>query len=244
MLSLLAGLAVATSGSTAQGTVVMIHGAGGGGWEYDLWKPVFEKAGWKVVNKDLVPVNGDYAKTEFEDYLRQVLTWTPKSGRVVLVGASMGGILAIKAAEIERVDAVVLVNSTTPKGVGPARNPGAPVPPIMRWANGPLKDTEDAMPDSDRKTILWAWKRWRDESGAVMNSIRSGINAHPPKCPTLCVLATADTDVPFARGVALADWAKADVFTYRGMSHVGPLMSTRATEVAQSVLHWLAARKK
>jgi len=238
MLGFIAGMALAGVSASPIGTVVMIHGAGGGGWEYDLWRPVFERAGWRVVAKDLVPVKGGYEATKFEDYVRQVVAWTPKRGRVVYVGASMGGILALKASERVKVSAIVLVNSVPPKGVGPARE-GKKSPPVVKWANGPLKDTEDSMPDSDRKTILWAWKRWRDESGAVMDEIRGGVAASVPKCPALVVLGQADGDVPNASGMALAKWARADIFSYQGMSHVGPLMSTRAAEVASAVSTWL-----
>ncbi|MBI1334498.1 MAG: alpha/beta fold hydrolase [Armatimonadetes bacterium] len=233
MLAAIAALSLA-----AKGTVVMIHGAGGGGWEYDKWRPVFEKAGWTVVNRDLVPVGGKYENTKFNDYVRQVLTWTPKHGKIVYIGASMGGILALKANEKHPASAVVLVNSVGPKGIGP-KTDRKPNPPLVVWKDGPLKDTEDAMPDSDRETILWAWKRWRNESGAVMNQIHAGIPARRPKCPVLVVLGANDTDVPHATGLALAKWSSADVKTYENMSHVGPLMSTRAEGVASFVESWV-----
>ncbi len=223
-------------------TVVMIHGAGGGGWEYDLWRPVFEKAGYRVINRDLIPVKGGYAKTGFDDYVKQVLEWTPKHGKVVYVGASMGGILALKAYEKHPAQAVVLVDSVCPAGIGDhSKKPDNP--PVVRWANGPLKDTEDAMPDSDRKTVLWAWRKWRDESGGVMNTIRAGVKAAKPTCPTFVVLGEKDTDIPHADGLQLATWANAKVKSYPDMSHVGPLLSTRARVVAQDVIKFLEANR-
>jgi pimeloyl-ACP methyl ester carboxylesterase len=225
-----------------KGTFVLIHGAGGGGWEYDLWKPVLEKQGWNVVAKDLMPTQGGLEKTVFTDYVVQVRAWVPKSGKVVLAGASMGGILALKAAETVSPAAVVLINSTIPAGVGPARAPKPESPPVVRWANGPLQDTRDSMPDSDEKTILWAWKRWRDESGTVINTIRKGVPSRKPACPTLVILGEKDTDIPYTTGLELAKWAGADVQLYQGMSHVGPLMSTRATEVAEAMRLWVERR--
>ena len=146
---------------------VMVHGAGGGGWEYHLWKPVFEKEGWIVVAPDLVPARKGLDNTRFSDYLDQVAGWSERQGgRLVLIGASMGGILALKAAERISPDAIVLVNSRLPKDVGSATK-GAALPPIVRWASGPRGETEVAMPDSDQATIEFAWKRWRDESGTV-----------------------------------------------------------------------------
>lgn len=225
-----------------KGTLVLIHGAGGGGWEYDLWKPILEKQGWNVVAKDLMPVPGGLKKTVFMDYVEQVRSWAPKSGKFVLAGASMGGILALKAAETVSPAAVVLINSTVPAGVGPARASKPDSPSIVRWANGPLQETRDSMPDSDEKTILWAWKRWRDESGTVINTIRKGVPAQKPACPTLVILGEKDTDIPYTTGLELAKWAGADVQLYQGMSHVGPLMSTRAVEVAEAMRSWVEWR--
>jgi alpha-beta hydrolase superfamily lysophospholipase len=161
MSLLLAALAFAP-----RATVVMIHGAGGGGWEYDLWKPVFERSGYGVIARDLQPAHGSLAKTRFQDYVDQVVSWSPKSGSVVLIGASMGGPIALKAAEKIHPVAIVLVNGVPPKGVS-SLPPAPAFPQIVKWANGPLKDTEVSMPDSDRETIIWAWKKWRNESGAV-----------------------------------------------------------------------------
>lgn len=220
----------------------MVHGAGGGGWEYFLWQPVFERAGWKVVAPDLVPVEAGLASTKFADYLDQVVSHAKRDGtRLVLIGASMGGILCLKAAELVKPDAIVLVNSTLPQGVGARRNAPA-APDVIQWEGGPRSETEAAMPDSDDKTIEFAWKRWRNESGAVVNEIRRGIPAAKPECPTLVVLGQADTDIPYGEGLKLAAWAQADVHLYPGMSHVGPLMSTRAESVATAVLEWLSKR--
>ncbi len=237
MIALLAASLLAS-----KGTVVMIHGAGGGGWEYDKWRPVFERAGWTVIAKDLVPTNHQYESTQLDDYVAQVVSWTPQRGRVYYIGASMGGLLALKAQERRPVMGIVLVNSVAPLEVPIKRHP-ASFPPIVRWANGPLKDSEAAMPDSDRKTIRWAWKRWRDESGTVMNQITEGVSAQSALCLVLTILGEADTDVPHSTGLALANWTGATVKSYPKMSHVGPLMSRRATEVAQFALKWIETVK-
>jgi pimeloyl-ACP methyl ester carboxylesterase len=228
----------------AKGTLVLVHGAGGGGWEWDPWKPVCEKAGWRFVAPDLIPVkDGGLAKTTFDDYLAQVRKWATDAREkpVVLIGASMGGALALKAAESVSPAALVLVNSVPPAGVG-SKRPADPYPEIMRWANGPLQETRDAMPDSDEKMIQKAWKRWRDESGTVMNALRAGVAVRKPSCPTLVLISEKDTDVSPETSLALTRWAGADMQWYQGMSHVGPLMSTRAEEVAAMTLNWLENR--
>ncbi|MBS1721842.1 MAG: alpha/beta fold hydrolase [Armatimonadetes bacterium] len=235
-------LAVLVAAIVTQGTVVMVHGAGGGGWEYDFWKPVFQQTGWKVVAKDLVPVGGDYAKTTFADYQHLVEGWGQRAKRpLVLVGASMGGPLCLKAAEKLKPDAIVLVNSVAPAAV-PVDRKLEGFPAVVKWANGPIEDTRAAMPDSDEKTIRWAWKRWRDESGAVMGSLKKGVEVQKPQCPVLVVLGEDDTDVPLATGRAIAKAYGADVMEYAKTSHVGPLMGRRAKEIAGAVAAWLGHR--
>lgn len=231
MLVLAATMALATP------TVVMIHGAGGGGWEYRTWVAPFRRAGFRVINRDLVPAKRGLRETRFEDYVRQVEGWCPKQGPVILIGASMGGILALKAAETVHPRAVVLVNAVPPAGTG-----GKNYPPVVRWANGPLKDTVDSMPDSDRATIQYAWKRWRDESGAVLTKISRGVPVEHPFCPILSVIGQKDTDIPPKAQEASADRLGADILRYSGMSHVGPLLGTRSVQVATTVANWCKSK--
>jgi len=218
----------------AQPVAVMVHGAGGGGWEYMFWKPVFEKAGYRVVAKDLVPTKDGLAKTTFSDYVDQIVK---ESGPepAVLIGASMGGPLVLKAAERLHPKSIVLVCSAYPKGNSTAK----PYPAIVKWANGPWKDTVESMPDSDEKTQKLAWPKWRDESGAVLNQLSKGVNPEKPTCPTLSIIPEGDDTVSPAQQQSLAMWANADTIRFKKMSHVGPLLSKRGTEVAELVVAWL-----
>lgn len=220
---------------------IMIHGAGGGGWEYARWQPVFTAAGYQVIANDLGSAAGGLHTTTFDDYYQQVRDWLPSTGRIILIGASMGGLLALKMAEIVQPTALVLVNSVPPAGVGTPRTSKS-YPAVVRWANGPLEETRSALFDSDEATIQWAWPRWRDESGAVLNAMAAGLPVQPPPCPTLVVLSEQDSDIPYQTGLALATWAGADLLLYHGMSHVGPLLSRRAGEVAQMVVTWCQER--
>ena len=224
-----------------QTVAVMLHGAGGGAWEYERWQPIFIAAGYGVVANDLLPAVEGLPTTTFDGYCQQVYAWIPPQQRILLIGASMGGLLALKVAEAIQPAALVLVNSVPPAGVAPRRTAKS-YPSIVRWTNGPLEETRSALFDSDEATIQWAWPRWRDESGAVLNEIAAGIAVQRPACPTLVVLGEQDTDIPYQTGLALATWANADVLLFHGMSHVGPLLSQRAEEVAQMVVAWCQQR--
>jgi pimeloyl-ACP methyl ester carboxylesterase len=131
-------------------------------------------AGYQFIAYDLVAAHGNLAATTFDHYVEQVEAWLPADGPLILVGASMGGILAFKVAEAVQPAALVLVNSVLPLGIGAPR--AAKIyPPIIEWANGPLNETAAALFDSAEATIQWARSRWRDESGAVLQEITTGI---------------------------------------------------------------------
>src|SRR6478609_7416496 len=88
-------------------TVVCVHGAGGGGWEWAIWARVFAHRGFAGIEK-----------TSFADYRDQVLEWCRGAGEgAVLVGASLGGLLALAVAHAVRPAALILVNPLPPAGV-------------------------------------------------------------------------------------------------------------------------------
>ena len=216
-------------------TVIMVHGAGGGGWEYRFWTPIFQKAGWRVIARDLLPAKGGLANTTAEDYVRQIIAWTPRRrARLVLVGASMGGPLVLEAARRLKPDAVVLINPVPEIGM---RRKSAP--PVVRWAGGPYADTVIAMPDSDEATRRYAWPRWRDESGAVLNRLGRGLRPPRPKGRILMIVSDRDADVPSAQSRAGARRLGADLKTLPEASHVGPLLGRDAARVARLVVRWL-----
>lgn len=220
----------------------MVHGAGGGGWEFDFWKPVFARAGWTVKARDLMPSRGGLAATTYADYEAQVVAWCRSAKRpLVVVGASMGGGLAQSTLTQVKPDLLILVGSVAPKKLDVERRPTS-FPPIVKWANGPFEDTRLAMPDSTEKTQRWAWKRWRDESGQVMATLSAGVSASRPQCPTLVVWGAEDADIPLATGHKLAMTYQADLQAYGKTSHVGPLMGTRAGEIATNVVAWIRSR--
>lgn len=223
-----------------QPVAVMIHGAGGGGWEWKFWKEEFERAGWQVVAPDLMPAEEGIAATTVEDYIEQVVqAASAAGGRPVLIGASMGGILVLKAAERIEAQAIVLVNSVPPAGVEWKRRQEGEVPDVVEWSKSPLQETADALWDSSREVIEWAHERWRDESGAVLRALRDGLAAEKPTCPVLIIASDKDTDIPPEVSRSLAEVLSGDFVLYREMSHVGPLLGTRARAVARHTLGWL-----
>ncbi|MBS1706525.1 MAG: alpha/beta fold hydrolase [Armatimonadetes bacterium] len=225
---------------------VMIHGAGGGGWEYRLWQPVFEKAGYRVVAKNLYPGPEGIANTQLDDYTFQIIRWVNGGRADVVVGASMGGILALLSADALGAKAIILVNSVPPAEIGKEwRDSKSQIqwPDVIEWSKGTLKETRDSMPESSEDMIQYAFKHWRDESGAVMSQLARGVQVPKPKTPVLVMIGGKDTDIPRKVSEELA-WAyRADIRRYSDLSHVGPLLGTNAPKVAQDAVSWLASKK-
>ena len=218
--------------------VVMIHGAGGGGWEWNVWRGVFEAADFEVLAPDLMPADGGIAATRFEDYAAQVARVAGEGD--VLVGASLGGLLALACAPALRPAALVLVNALPPApwhSMLPAREA---YPAVIPWgSDASLAGTRKAMPDADDAACLYAFRRWRDESGAVVNAARGGVVVERPACPVLVMASEADEDVPIVASAALAEGFGASLVRLPGASHVGPLLGHRAARCAAQAVAWV-----
>jgi pimeloyl-ACP methyl ester carboxylesterase len=223
--------------------VVAVHGAGGGGWEWGVWARVLGRRGFEVIAPDLMPSSHGIEKTSFMDYRSQVMDWCAGArARVVLVGASLGGLLALSAAQRVKPVALVLVNPIPPAGIL-ARPLYDVRPPVVPWARQrSLASTRRAMPDADDAARLYALRRWRDESGAVLNEAREGIAVELARCPVLVMASELDADVPLAAARALSVRFSADFRTLAGASHLGPLLGRSAADSAAQAADWLAAR--
>jgi pimeloyl-ACP methyl ester carboxylesterase len=212
--------------------VLMIHGAGGGGWEWQVWSRVFAAAGWRVHAPDLAPAAEGLAATRLGHYLEQVRGWQQALRPRLLIGASLGGLLARHACD--RDVALVLVN---PMPAEPRH--GAPLPSIVPWQRtASLASTARALGDSEASTWQCAWRRWRDESGAALDDAgRVGEPTHGPR-RCLVIVSGRDDDVPAATSRMLARQLGADLLELPQASHVGPLLGRDAGHVAERVLAW------
>ena len=226
---------------------VFVHGAGGGAWEWAVWRRVFAAHGWRVVANDLQPAQGGLARTHLHDYARQVEHWARADAsdaadealsRTVLVGASLGGLLVSIAAARIAPAALVLVNPLPPADIEP-QPAFENYPDIVPWGSArSFASTCRAMPDADDAARWFAYRHWRDESGNVLREARSA-HVAAPTCPTLVIAGEADTDVPAQASRALARAYAAEFVGLPGASHLGPLLGRDTARVAQCCLEWI-----
>jgi pimeloyl-ACP methyl ester carboxylesterase len=217
---------------------LMLHGAGGGAWEWNVWRRVFVAAGHEVHCPELRPVAAGLEATRVDDYVSQVEAAVAGS-EPVLIGASLGGLLGLSIAARRTCRALILVNPMPPRPEARDLPPRAPYPARIPWArDASLSGTRDALPDAEPATWHYAFRRWRDESGAVMNAAREGIAAAPPRCPVAVLASDQDDDVSQAVSLALARRLESTFWSVPG-SHVGPLLGRSAATCAQQAVQWL-----
>ena len=217
----------------------MVHGAGGGAWEWLIWQRVFNAAGAQTHAFDLTP-NDALEATHYEHYLAQVRTQIQCFEPNVLIGASLGGLLAAEALSIDAeqtssVRALILAAPMLKSGTTGIEIAGT----IKRWAHATeLSKTARALPDADSAAIAFAHARWRDESAAVLNSAYAGRDFASGSRATLMLIAENDRDISSA---GLRSWANAeqmDIQCVRGASHAGLLLGRYAPSTAEMAYRW------
>ena len=221
-------------------SALLVHGAGGGGWEWKVWRGVFDAAGIKAYAPDLQPSAQGLAETTLDEYAAQVgATLRDLPRPRALIGASVGGLLAAMCAG--DADQLVLINPIPPSPWH-AQLPQREWPDIVPWQReARLTGTRRALPDSDDATALFAFRHWRDDSGAVMRAAQAGVDVAKPQCPVLCIASRVDDDVPPALTQALAlEWG-ASLLRVPAISHVGPLLGRGAAAVALQAVSWLSS---
>jgi surfactin synthase thioesterase subunit len=210
----------------ATGRVLLIHGGGGGGWEWAIWRRVLEAHGYTVHAPDLQPAAAGLGATGLADYLAQLLALDEPWDAVA--GASLGGRLALELAARLAIPRLLLINPLLKAEPNPAR------PTVIAWADLPQRaSTRRALPDADPGALAWAHARWRDESARVIDEAGSWpIPTLPVSTRVQLLLSREDRDVP---PDAAADWAarhRHDV-RWTGASHAGPLLGRDAARFAE-----------
>ena len=216
----------------------MLHGAGGGAWEWNVWRRVFAAAGHEVHCPELLPNAAGLESTRLDDYLAQAGS-AARAECDVVIGASLGGLLALGLAASRTYSALILVNPLPPAPEAAMLPPREAYPARIRWGSeASLAGSRAALPDSDAATWHYAFRRWRDEPGAVLNCARAGIELPRPDCPVLVIASVQDDDVPPHVARALASRLESTFWSVPG-SHVGPLLGRSAAACAQQAVHWL-----
>ncbi|WP_397608336.1 alpha/beta fold hydrolase [Silanimonas sp.] len=223
---------------------LFLHGAGAWGGQWVIWRRLFEAEGWQVDAPDFEPAAGGLAATRFDDYVAQAVDAVEAAPVDVLVGASLGGLLAVAAmarvAQASRPRALVLVNPLPPAPWIAAVPPFTNSSDVVPWCSeGRFASTQRALPEAGFADQQLAFRHWRDESAAVLHEAHAGLPWSDTGVPTLLIASDADEAIPPAVSGAYAQGIGASLCRVPG-GHVAPVMGPSAVRSAQAALAWLA----
>jgi pimeloyl-ACP methyl ester carboxylesterase len=225
--------------------ILLVHGAANSAAVWTFWQRELAARGWASYAIDLRghgrsdPI--DLSHTSMHDYAADVRALAAQFTRPpVLIGWSMGGLVAIMAAAAGIAAACVGLAPSTP-----ARQVNASV--TLRVGEfGPEEygitsrdpEQQPAMPDLDRGERTIALASLGRESRLARDERQRGIVIESLPCPLLIVTGTHDRQWPRERYADL--WLPADYLSVDGASHWGLVLNRRALATAiPAVLHWV-----
>ena len=247
--------------------VVMVHGAFCGGWVFERFQKPFEAAGHEVFCPDLKghaagSARGATAGVSMSDYARQIADLCNALPEApILIGHSMGGLVAQMAAQRANLSGLVLLAPSPPWGVTGSSMEEA-ISAVSLYALGPywLQAIDpdyalaklyslDRMEKADRKAVF---ARMVPESGRALWEtlnwwldpfMTTSVTASRIKAPALVMAGGRDLIHPPATVRQTAGRLSAEFHVLREMSHWLP-GEPGWDEAAGLVLSWLAADRR
>lgn len=246
-----------------ESVMLCVHGMYGGAWYYGPWLEQFEKEGFGALALDLRGHHGtalmpdqkldDVTMRDYVDDVAAVIDHLTSSGvhrkRIVLLGHSMGGLVAQMYAAEQEIGALVLVASAIPQqqsryhhllgGIAfhfiDRMHKKALLPPDERRARRLFIGIPEPLMS---ETIA----RLVPESARARNEVARGItlNRRTPPTPTLIVAGRRDPIVPSPLLYTLHLGTPGSKFTSSRSGHF-PMLEPVAARLAHRIVVW--ARK-
>jgi pimeloyl-ACP methyl ester carboxylesterase len=241
------------SSRSSRPPLLFIHGMYGGSWYWVNYLRTAAEAGWEAWALNLRghhgsrPV-GNLGAVSVHDYVRDVHDCLAALGEVVLVGHSMGGLIAQKVAETGRVRAAVFLASAAPRGIVVLR---WPVLSRMVRHLGPIFFNRPLVPNRANADALilnmlsparrqWAFDQFVPESGRAARELAfGGVSVDPRQltCPTLVVGAERDVITPVGVQRKIAARYRAEYLEIAGNAHMLMLENGWERPIKQ-ILEW------
>ncbi|HEY1927497.1 MAG TPA: alpha/beta hydrolase [Caulobacteraceae bacterium] len=243
--------------------IVMAHGAFCGGWAFRRFRRPFEAAGHKVTAPDLpghedLPHRRPVAGLSMADYAQALAkVIADQESPPVVIGHSLGGLVAQLAAARAPVSGLILLAPSAPWGVA-ASSPEEAASAVSLYALGPLWPMTAVDPSKDlarrylvdrlpREGRRWVYERLRPESGrALFETLNWWLDPFattlvPPnsiRAPVLGIAGGADAIHPVATVQATVSRLGGSLSVAKGASHWLP-GEPGWEDVADECLAWI-----
>ncbi len=248
-------------------TIVMIHGANEGGWVFDQFKAVFEELDWTCHAPDLVGHGLDADKkgtaligVGMADYLSELEAFLETVGpQPVLLGHSMGAVLAQQLAAKGLASALVLVSPAPHAGILPQTDSEKQLAqdlislgPFWKSVINPDFDLArvlslNCVPEAEQHAVF---DKFGPESGKAFFELffwmfdKAGatkVDTAAINCPVLCVEGADDKLVSPATARATASaYRGATFWELPGHGHM-LVLEPGAEDIARRIVAWLPA---
>ena len=226
--------------------LILIHGSANSAAVWAFWQQALAEQGWPSYAIDLRGHGQsgprDLSHTSMQDYAADVTMLVTQCRQPpVLIGWSMGGLVALMVAATGVAGACVGLAPSTP-----ARQLNTSVALRTGEFGGEEygltsrdPDAQPAMPDLDREERMIALASIGRESRLARDERQRGILIEALPCPLLIVTGTRDRAWPRERYNNL--WLTADYLSMEGASHWGLVLQRRAlSSLIPAVLRWIA----
>ncbi len=240
-------------GGPSRGPVVFLHGGLDTHESYAGWLQRFAEAGHEGFaasrrGRRGIPPQEALGVT-LEDYLDDTMAVLDEvEGKPIVIGHSLGGVLALKLAELDRCAAAVLM---APAGPGPLIPQPRSLPLLLSYLPGIMRG-DPFLPDrSDSGRVFMncmtsgeadaVYGKLVPESGVAFRQLMFGSMRIRPagvRCPVLCVAGREDRTVAPAQIRSAARRFDGDLREYVGHGHL--LIHERGWErIADDVIAWV-----
>jgi non-heme chloroperoxidase len=247
--------------------IVMLHGASAGGWCFNKFRAVFEDLGWKVHTPDLIGHGKDKAgadqkllgiglaayRAEFAAFLA---TLPPQP---VLLGHSMGAVLAQQLAASGLARALILVSPAPRAGILPTSDSERDLSQSLMTIASFWKTVID--PDFDLACFYSLNRVPKDQQRVVFDqfgpesglayfqmffwmlneTLAAAVDTDAVRCPLLCLSGTDDNLVSLETARATASpYRDAQFWEEAGQGHMLPV-EPGAEDIARRIESWIPA---
>lgn len=231
--------------------LVLVHGGFHGGWYWEVWRDLLERAGWRCRVVDFPGreqcriADDEFVRLTFADYTQHIRRQLPaRLSRTVLVGHSLGGLVAQCICADGAPAAAVLVCPSPPGNLAgptfPLRALGVPAEPPslaeMRqwWFHRELHSHFGTFAEVHRRLS-------RESPRALNDRYANRINVAPASCPTLVVgVATDERHLHGRVDTAIAEYHHGQLLLIGDHGH-DICIESGTEEVAAYVADWLGS---